>query len=168
MQKQWLIDAHNVMHLLPSVLKGYANSRLDGIEYLAALVDGLCLKHKRKALLIFDGYPLHLGMKPLHCNTAFSGGKTADEVIINRLKSKQSARQWIVVSNDREVLAQAGMHGAETLSANDFAGQLSGISPSGQHKKTSSPVHPLKRANVDVSDSEVEEMLRLFRKGKSE
>ncbi|MEX2633961.1 MAG: NYN domain-containing protein [Balneolales bacterium] len=166
MQKQWLIDAHNLMHLIPSVVKGYSNSRLDGIEYLTSLVDGICLAQKRNALLIFDGYPLHIGMKPHRCSIAFGGGKSADEAIINRLKKKNSADRYIVVSNDNEVIAQARAQGAETLSASDFARQ---ITPRPLTSRTSGPVetsHPEKRVNVEVSDSEVEEMLRLFKKGR--
>ncbi|MEX1121668.1 MAG: NYN domain-containing protein [Balneolales bacterium] len=167
MQKQWLIDAHNVMHLLPPVVKGYGNNRLDGIEYLSSLIDGVCMKQKRKALLVFDGYPLHLGMKHHNCRIAFSGGKTADEAIINRLKNKNSAEQWIVVSNDREVLSQARMRGAETTSANEFARQVSSKATEQQTEENLPQTHPQKRADVEVSDNEVEEMLRLFNKHKS-
>ncbi|MEX0773897.1 MAG: NYN domain-containing protein [Balneolales bacterium] len=167
MQKQWLIDAHNVMHLLPAVVKDYGNNRLDGIEYLSALIDGVCMNQKRKALLVFDGYPLHLGMKHHNCKVAFSGGKTADEAITNRLKKRSSAKQWIVVSNDREVLSQARAQGAETLSANEFARNISSKATQQQTEERLPQVHPEKRANVEVSDSEVEEMLRLFNQQKS-
>ncbi|MEX0929623.1 MAG: NYN domain-containing protein [Balneolales bacterium] len=166
MQKQWLIDAHNVMHLLPDVLKGYAGNRLDGIEYLTSLIDGLCISQKRKALLVFDGYPLHLGMKPHHCRVAFGGGKSADEAIINRLKNKNLANQWIVVSNDREVLDRARRQGAETLTAHNFILKIGSRTHAREQDTASSAGHPLKKADVEVSDHEVEEMLRLFNKDK--
>lgn len=167
MQKQWLIDAHNLMHLIPPVTRDYSNNRLDGIGYLTTLVDSWCMNLKRKALLVFDGHPLHLGMKFRYCRVAFSGGKTADEAIINRLNNR-SASNWIVISNDREVLSQARLKGAETQTADTFLNQFGSKGSAGRQETPTSGDHPLKQADVDVSDNEVEEMLRLFNKSRND
>jgi predicted RNA-binding protein with PIN domain len=81
-------------------------------------------------------------------------GTTADAAIARRLKKMgRAARNWTVVSSDRQVQTEARAVQAEVLSSEAFA-RLLQQTPRGQ---TSKPA-----ADRRVSPAEVDEWLKLF------
>lgn len=157
----YLIDGHN---LIPKT-----GLRLDAVDDEMELVQALqafLREARREAEVYFDGAPpgrartKRFGRVTAHFVPA---GATADAAIESRLTGLGgAARNWIVVSSDREVRNAARACHARTVSSEEFAaelravgtpeaGQISG-SGSGRHRALSSP--------------EIEEWLRIFGKRK--
>ena len=81
-------------------------------------------------------------------------GTTADAAIARRLKRMgRSAKNWTVVSSDREVQAEARSARAEVLSSEEFA-RLLQQTPRGESSKPA--------ADRKVLPGEVDEWLKIF------
>ena len=149
----YLIDGHN---LIPKVgLR--LDSLNDELELLAILQEFSRLERKQVEVY-FDGAPAqHAGLRKYGNVTAHfvKVGQTADDAIRKRLKKMgRSAKNWSVVSADRQVQAEARAAQAEIISSDVFA-------------KTLKQVHAsAPKANTDrkLSDNEIAEWLRLFDK----
>jgi uncharacterized protein len=152
----YLIDGHN---LIPKL-----GLRLDSMEdemELVAILQEYCRLTRRKGLEVyFDGAPLvHAGTRNKGSITAHfvQLGSSADEAIRKRLKSLgKSAKNWTVVTSDRQVQAEARAAQAEIISSDSFATQLKGARSS----------TPRGDRDTKLSEAEVEEWMRLFQKGK--
>ena len=147
----YLIDGHN---LIPKL-----GLRLDSIDdemELIAILQEFCRLERRQVEVFFDGAPAsQSGTRKLGAVTAHFVrlGTTADAAIRNRLKKLgKSARNWTVVSSDRQVQANAHASQAEVISSDAFAGLL-------KQARNSAP-----KPNDDrkISQQEVEEWLKLF------
>ena len=147
----YLIDGHN---LIPKL-----GLRLDSIDdemELIAILQEFCRLERRQVEVFFDGAPAsQSGTRKLGAVTAHFVrlGTTADDAIRNRLKRLgKSARNWTVVSSDRQVQANAHASQAEVISSDTFAGLL-------KQARNSAP-----KPNDDrkISQQEVEEWLKLF------
>lgn len=147
----YLIDGHNLIPKLGLRL----DSPDDEIELIAILRE-FCRLEQRQAEVFFDGAPpAQAGTRKLGAVTAHFVrlGGTADDAIRKRLKALgKSARNWTVVSSDRQVQAEARAAQAEVISSDSFAGTL-------KHARDSAP-----KANPDrkLSPKEVEDWLREF------
>ena len=147
----YLVDGHN---LIPKL-----GLRLDSIDdemELIAILQEFCRLQRRQVEVFFDGAPTpQAGTRKLGAVTAHFVwlGATADEAIRNRLKKLgKSARNWTVVSSDRQVQANAHAAQAEIISSDAFAGLL-------KQARNSAP-----KSNDDrkISQQEVDEWLKLF------
>jgi predicted RNA-binding protein with PIN domain len=147
----YLIDGHN---LIPKL-----GLRLDSIDdemELIAILQEFCRLERRQVEVFFDGAPAsQSGTRKLGAVTAHFVrlGTTADDAIRNRLKKLgKSARNWTVVSSDRQVQTNAHASQAEVISSDAFAGLL-------KQARNSAP-----KPNDDrkISQQEVEEWLKLF------
>ena len=147
----YLIDGHN---LIPKL-----GLRLDSIDdemELIAILQEFCRLERRQVEVFFDGAPAsQSGTRKLGAVTAHFVrlGTTADDAIRNRLKKLgKSARNWTVVSSDRQVQANAHASQADVISSDAFAGLL-------KQARNSAP-----KPNDDrkISQQEVEEWLKLF------
>jgi uncharacterized protein len=152
----YLIDGHNLIPKLGLQL----DSMEDEME-LVAILQEYCRLTRRKGLEVyFDGAPaVQAGTRKKGSISAHfvQLGSSADEAIRKRLKSLgKSAKNWTVVTSDRQVQAEARAARAEIISSDSFAAQLKGA-------RSSAP-----RAGRDtkLSEAEVEEWMRLFQKGK--
>ncbi len=119
----YLIDGHN---LIPKL-----GLRLDDPEdenELIALLQEFCRLRRRSVEVYFDGAPPgHAGTKRVGLVTAHfvRVGNSADHAIRDRLKSLgRAARNWTVVSSDRQVQANARAAQAGIITSEEFAGQL--------------------------------------------
>jgi len=149
-----LIDGHN---LIPKL-----GLRLDSIDdemELIAILQEFCRLERTPAGRVevyFDGAPAsQAGTRKLGAVTAhFTPLRTtADNAIRNRLKKLgRAAKNWIVVSSDRQVQAEARAAHAEVLSSESFAKTL---------KQAMSSARTSKGERV-VSKEEVAEWLKLF------
>ena len=119
----YLIDGHN---LVPKL-----GLRLDSIDdemELISILQEFCRLERRQVEVFFDGAPMpQAGIRNLGTVTAHFVrlGTTADDAIRNRLKKLgKSAKNWTVVSADRQVQANARSAHAEVMSSDTFAGML--------------------------------------------
>jgi predicted RNA-binding protein with PIN domain len=147
----YLIDGHN---LIPKL-----GLRLDSVDdemELVALLREFARLERRQVEVFFDGAPApHAGTRSLGTVKAHfvPMGQTADNAIRARLKKLgNAARNWIVVSSDREVQVNARAAHAEVISSEEFAGTLAQAGDRGS------------RATSDekLSSNEVDEWLSLF------
>jgi predicted RNA-binding protein with PIN domain len=151
----YLIDGHN---LIPKL-----GLRLDSVDdemELISLLQEFCRLERRQVEVFFDGAPVsQSGTRKLGSVTAHFVrlGTTADDAIGSRLKKLgKSARNWTVVSSDRQVQANARAAHAEVTSSDSFAGML-------KHARTSAPKGNSERK---MSAEEVDEWLKLFERRK--
>ena len=117
----YLIDGHN---LIPKV--GLRLASMDDEMELINILQEFCRLERKPVEVYFDGAPApHAGTRKLGAVTAHFVplGTTADEAIRNRLKKLgRSAKNWSVVSSDRQVQADTRAARAEVISSEAFAG----------------------------------------------
>jgi predicted RNA-binding protein with PIN domain len=147
----YLIDGHN---LIPKL--GLRLDALDDELELITILQEFCRVERKQVDVFFDGAPAsQAGTRKLGAVTAHFVplGATADNAIRKRLKTLgRSARNWTVISSDRQVQAEARAAQAEVISSDAFAGMLkqardSAPKPNEEHKLT---------------QKEIDDWLRLF------
>ena len=147
----YVIDGHN---LIPKL--GLHLDSLDDEMELISILQEFCRRERKQVEVYFDGAPApHAGTRKLGAVTAHfvALGKTADHAIRNRLKQLgKSAKNWSVVTSDRQVQAEARAAHAEIISSDAFAKQLQ------QTRNTSSRLIDDRK----LSDDEVNEWMRVF------
>jgi uncharacterized protein len=151
----YLIDGHN---LIPKL--GLRLDSMDDEMELVNILQDYCRLSRKTVEVYFDGAPTpHAGTRKLGTVTAHfvQLGSTADHAICRRLKSMgKSARNWTVVTSDRQVQAEARAVQAEVISSDSFATTL----------RETRNTAPKLNENRPLSHDEVEEWMRLFQKGK--
>lgn len=147
----YLIDGHN---LIPKL-----GLRLDSVDdemELVSILREFARLERRQVEVYFDGAPPgSFGTRKLGTVTAHFVrlGQTADNAIRQRLKKMgRSAKNWIVVSSDRQVQAEARAAQAESISSDVFASALRQAMSSTRNSKN----------ETTVSKEEVDEWLKLF------
>jgi predicted RNA-binding protein with PIN domain len=154
----WLIDGHNLIGQMP-------NLRLDDPDDEAKLVEylrGYRARTGHQVTVIFDA---GAGYHPV--KTKKVGGvavqfarhdQTADQIIARRVRQIKNPQELIVVTSDRAVQQAASHSGVRVLTARAFAQQLlQGSSPTTADDQGS-------QIEVKLSDDEIEEWLRIFKK----
>lgn len=147
----YLIDGHN---LIPKL-----GLRLDSIDDemdLIAILQEFCRVEHKQVEVFFDGAPAdQAGTRKFGALTAHFVrlGDNADNAIRNRLKRLgKGARNWTVISSDRQVQAEARAVHAEVTPSDVFAGMVK------QARKSASKPS----AERNLSAKEVEDWLKLF------
>src|SRR5512134_463712 len=119
----YLIDGHN---LIPKL--GLRLDTIDDEMELIAILQEFCRLERKQAEVFFDGAPAaEAGTRKLGAVTVHFVrlGATADNAIRKRLKSlRKSARNWTVISSDRQVQAEARAALAAVISSEAFAAIL--------------------------------------------
>jgi predicted RNA-binding protein with PIN domain len=149
----YLIDGHN---LIPKVgLR--LDSPDDEMELVAILQEFARLK-RQQVEVYFDGAPIgqagtrNVGTVRAHFVKL---GQTADSAIRARLvRMEKDAKNWIVVSSDREVQSSARVVRAQYISAEEFVKSL---------REAHNAAPKTNTVDKKVSAAEVEEWLKLFR-----
>ena len=149
----YLIDGHNLIPKLGLRL----DSMDDEQELIAILQEYARLERKKQMEVYFDGAPAsHAGTSRQGLVTAHFvfQGTTADNAIRRRLKKMgKSARNWTVVSSDRQVQIDARSARADVLPSDEFAKKL-------KRARESAP----KPANDrKLSKHEVDDWLEIFK-----
>ncbi|MEW6403848.1 MAG: NYN domain-containing protein [Chloroflexota bacterium] len=146
----YLVDGHN---LIPKL-----GLRLDSIDdemELVAILQEFARLGRKQVEVFFDGAPSpHAGTRSLGAVKAHFVplGQTADNAILARLKKLgHAAKNWTVVSSDRQVQVNAHAAHAEVISSEEFVGMLS------RSGETSRPASDKK-----FSPQEVDEWLNIF------
>lgn len=147
----YLVDGHN---LIPKL-----GLRLDSVDdemELIAILQEFCRLERRQVEVYFDGAPTpQAGTRKLGSVTAHFVrlGATADDAIRRRLKKLgRAAKNWTVVSSDRQVQAEAREVHANIIPSDSFAGLL----------KQARASAPKIERDQTLSPNEVEEWLKLF------
>ncbi|MBN1665444.1 MAG: NYN domain-containing protein [Anaerolineales bacterium] len=122
----YLIDGHNLIPKLP----GLALAQMDDEQALIERLQAFCRAGRHQLEVFFDNAPpgqagqQNFGRVQAHF---VRQGRTADDAIRARLQQAgRQARNWAVVSSDRQVQAAARQAGARVLGAEQFASLLSG------------------------------------------
>src|SRR5215212_7164844 len=134
----YIIDGHN---LIPKV--GLRLNSIDDEMDLISILQEFCRLEHRQVEVFFDGAP--------QAQTRKLGAVTAHFVRLGT-----SARNWTVISSDREVQTEARAVRAEVMSSDSFAGML-------KQARNSAP-----KPNNDrkISPQEVDEWLKIFERRK--
>jgi len=134
--------------------------RLDSFDdelELVAILQEFSRLHRKQVEVYFDGAPAdQAGTRSLGAVkvTFVRAGTTADAAITKRLKKLgRAAKNWTVVSSDRQVQTEARAVRAEVLSSDEFA-RLLQQTPRGEASKPA--------ADRKVSPAEVDEWLKIF------
>ena len=145
----YLIDGHN---LIPKL--GLRLDSLDDESELIAILQEFCRLERRQAEVYFDGAPLSRTVKLGTVTAAFiSRTTTADNAIRSRVrKLGKAAKNWTVISSDREVQASARAMQAQVISSDEFAKTI---------KQVQNSPRAAKGERV-VSKEEVEEWMKEF------
>ena len=148
----YLVDGHN---LIPKV--GLRLDSFDDELELVAILQEFSRLHRKQVEVYFDGAPAdQAGTRSLGAVKAHfvRAGTTADAAITKRLKKLgRAAKNWTVVSSDRQVQTEARAVRAEVLSSDEFA-RLLQQTPRGEASKPA--------ADRKVSPAEVDEWLKIF------
>lgn len=147
----YIVDGHNLIPKLGLRL----DSADDELELIAILQE-FCRLERRQVDVYFDGAPSPQTRKHGSVTAHFVRlGETADNAIRRRLKTmSKSAKNWSVVSSDRQVQAEARTARSEIISSDEFAKTLKQVMNSPRVNK----------AERTVSKTEVDEWLDLFNK----
>jgi len=152
----YLIDGHN---LIPKL--GLRLESMDDENELVAILQEYSRLERKQVEVYFDGAPSpHAGMRKLGTVTAHFVplGKTADEAIRKRLKKMgKSAKNWIIVSSDRQVQTEARAAQAGFITSDAFAKLL----------KKARNTAPKPANDHTLSKQEVEDWLKVFEQRKN-
>ncbi|MBE7433020.1 MAG: NYN domain-containing protein [Anaerolineales bacterium] len=152
----YLIDGHN---LIPKL--GLRLDEPDDELELVRLLQDFARITRHPVEVYFDGAPAgQAGMRKIGMIKAHFVrlGQTADTAIRKRLESMgKSARNWSVVSSDREVQAIVKANKAVTIRSEEFVDQLRASLSAGQKSS---------QEETQLSKQEVEEWLRIFKQGR--
>lgn len=120
----YIIDGHN---LIPKV-QGLSLSDVDDEIQLIQILQDFCRREGKQAEVFFDNAAIGQARTQKHGRVTahyIRQGQTADDGIRNRLrKLGASARNWTVVSSDRQVAAASREARAGVISADEFARKL--------------------------------------------
>lgn len=154
----YLIDGHN---LIPKIA-GFSLTDPDDEMRLVQLLQRFALSRQQSVEVFFDRAAAgHSGARTFGRVTArfMQAGRSADSGIARRLKQlKGAARNWKVVTSDRQVQAEARSAGAEVVPSDEFARTLQGL-PESSGGGTDQP---------SMGESEMDEWLRLFSRPRGE
>ena len=150
----YLIDGHNLIPKIP----GLSLDNIDDEKQLVEMLGEFCQATGKQVEVYFDNAPPGQARAQTHgAVTArfVREGQTADEAITKHLKRLAGeARNWSVVSSDRQVAAAAKAAHARATPAAEFAQFLMDtLNEAGGKSQT---------ADTTLSDEEVNEWLDIF------
>jgi len=151
----YIIDGHNLIPKIP----GMTLSEIDDELHLVQLLQTFCRVKGKNLDVYFDKAPVgSAGKRKYGRVTAYyvSSSITADQAIKNRLaRTGRAAKNDVVVSSDREVQQSARYYRAKVMPSEEFARLLVQV-------LEGSDENVIESLAPNISDSEIEEYLRLF------
>jgi len=151
----YLIDGHNLIPYIP----GLSLKDMDDEIALINLLQGFSSQHKTRVEVYFDqASPARAGSRSFGSVKAHfvRQESTADKAMINRLsRMGKDAKNWTVVTSDREILVEAKSAHSQTLKSADFAAELS-------RANSGNSSNPDKGDTPEVSNGEVDYWLDQF------
>jgi hypothetical protein len=120
----YIVDGHNLIPRIP----GLSLQDIDDENRLVEMLQEFCRVSRKSVEVYFDNAPPgQLRVQKFGLVTAFfvRAGRSADQAIRQKLiRLGKEARNWSVVSSDREVQAAARAARATVIPASTFAQQL--------------------------------------------
>jgi hypothetical protein len=155
----YLIDGHNLIAQMPDIDLEDPNDEILLVLRLRSWVAG---SRKRRATVIFDGglpggRSRFLSTQQLNVIFA-SEGRTADALLVRRIKKAKNPAEFTLVSSDLEVIDAARARRMKHVGSEAFARRL------GKRQETESPATPDEADEPAVSQEEIAEWLALFDK----
>ena len=151
----YIVDGHNLIPHIP----GISLADLDDEKDLLLILGKFASQRRTRIEVYFDQAPAtwdrsqSFGLVKAHF---VNKGSTADQAIKNQLsRLGNSARNWTVVSSDREILAEARSFQCSILKSSEFAQML-------QKDKPSQNSTGEKDDQPDVSDGDIDYWLDQF------
>jgi len=151
----YLIDGHNLIPKIPGINLGDID---DEIQLITTLQD-FCRRHGKNVEVYFDNAPTGQARTRKYGRVTahfIRQGRTADSAIRARLKKLGlSARNWIVVTSDREIIAASREAHARVIDSDEFARlSLSSDNPD--------KISPESDPELSLSPDAVESWLQFF------
>jgi predicted RNA-binding protein with PIN domain len=155
---RWLIDGHNLIGQMPGLQLDDPDDEAKLLEYLR--------RHRARTghavTVVFDPGPGHHSSttkKQGGLTVLFAPpGKTADQVIVDRVRQLKNPQETIVVTSDQAVARMAQQYHVRVIDSRTFARQL--LQP-GTGSLTQDQGS---QADIKLSPEEVEEWLRVFKR----
>jgi len=151
----YLIDGHNLIPKVP----GMSLEALDDEDRLIEALQVYVRVSRHKVEVFFDQAPptrggrKTVGLVVVHY---VRSGKLADQAILDRLRQLgHAARNWSVVTSDRQVQAGAREQGAQVVSSEHFSAEMRAAFNQAQVAQKENPAPP--------GPDELEDWMRLFR-----
>ncbi len=153
----YLVDGHNLIPKIPGITLKDPDDELALIN----LLERFARQKRTRVEVFFDQAPAsRAGSRSFGTVKAYfiRQGTTADQAIVSRLRLLgNEAKNWTVVSSDREILAEARAAHSKTMPSSEFADMLSkGISSPGQGAD--------KRETPELSEDDVDYWLDQFKR----
>ena len=151
----YIIDGHN---LIPKI-QGLNLSDLDDEIQLIKILQNFCRREGKNAEIYFDNAAIGHARTQKHGRVTahyIRQGRTADDGIRSRLKRLgASARNWTVVSSDRQVAAASREARAGVISADEFADKL-------WASRSLDEITPEMDPDLSIHSDTVDEWLEIF------
>lgn len=128
----YIIDGHNLIGILPDI----SLSQPDDEARLIARLLSYRAQGAGDMIVFFDGNPLSAATEPGRHPTSIPSwagmvvhyappGKSADDAIVDFLRSRRQPGQYAVVTNDQDLSARVRSLGASILPASEFSSRMS-------------------------------------------
>ncbi len=133
----YIIDGHNLIAALPDISLDDPDDEVKLVLKLRAW----CAHTGRKAIVYFDGglpggVARELSTSRLRVIFAAAQRSSADALIKAHLQRLKDARNWTVVTSDRDILAAAYRRGAHGLKSQAFAAELAPVQPAVEEEES--------------------------------
>lgn len=118
----FLIDGYNLLHSFAREKTG-----TEARAKLVALIEAYCVRGNYRARIVFDptgGMKRNDRRGPVEIRNV-PQGRTADEEILEAIRSTDDRTLYTVVSNDLALVKAAGKKGFTAVSCEEFAAQIS-------------------------------------------
>ena len=155
---RYLIDGHNLIGKLPDVSLSDPDDEQKLIERLHVYAQRI----RRPVAVVFD--PGSSYVPPQRSpygdvKVSFAKrGRSADQMIVNRVRRARNPREITVVTSDRALAGRVSAEGATVMRAEEFVRLMQPAEPTREEQEMEAEA----RAHVHVSSDEVEEWLRVF------
>lgn len=134
-----LVDGHNLIPHVP----GMDLAQDDDEQALLERLQVFCTRRKARLEVYFDNAaPGRAGVKRFGSKRVYfvRGSQAADEAILARLrKGGAAARNWVVVTSDRRIQADARSMHVKVVSSEEFSCQLAEVLQSAQGDDRDAP-----------------------------
>lgn len=159
---RYLIDGHNLIGRMPDI---DLQDPEDEVELVLRLRRWAARSRKRRVTVVFDhGLP---GGKDRRLSSGkvevlfASSGRSADAILISRIKNVKNPREFTLVSSDNHILRTAADRRMPVIRAEEFVLKLApSLKKDAAEEEETAEFEA--GANPEVSDAEVEMWLDLF------
>lgn len=156
---RYLIDGHNLIHVMPGMSLADEHDEAELVEKLKSFSG----RTRSKVIVIFDhglpgGKSHDLSTGQVEVRFAAASHTNADTLIKKRIRATRDPQQITVVSSDREVLAVADGQRMPVMTSEQFVLFMA--------EKMAPAPDDSSGHDVHLTPAEVDEWMRLFKKGK--